>query len=666
MAKLTQVLDDLYQYKTSLGNVGLGNDIIAFGEAMTDANATNADKVEAFLTLANSILAKASEGGILGNAYAVQTSAILFQKQVVDYSQERSIPNFADVIQSFGTFISVIGNGLGEASIVGKRIEVAGLIINVYGIAVSRAYDFGNSLDLYDWWQSVTQTDAKREAEIYATGLARSLDPTFTEATAKVFIDGSKSSDFGIGESVEYIKNIRKLLGLGTEFTATTANDVYEAVQTTRAAIQTLFGDSDFQISVSTNARTELPAFLSLYYLVPFSIKSTDAGAMDTLYNLHAIIADQWNADRNLTAEQIQNGEANFSDQYLADRAAMLGWVLKSNLDDTFGRADGLEAIYEDKESGINLSPIIASNTPKFIFGNIDSNAITGGNKTDHLYGMGGNDEINGGDGNDYLEGNAGQDTLNGEAGNDTLIGGTEVDILDGSTGNDDALNGQGGDDYLRCVIKLLSASLMRVCQPCPSDLKYASTSASKRIPVYTLGKAALGRPGLRLVSNSVATSLPTKFANTSAAGLNCFKSCNVTSRTSPAALVNGLWIFISRYLSFVSTTQTNHSNTASNRRKTQHMQALIEIAKSHQSLLRISVTAIYSNTCRLPIKIDHTIKRQLTLSLVFYRLSCIECYNHINYCIYNNCVCQTSTLSLKKCKWIQAAANDNKWRVPA
>ena len=419
-----------------------------------------------------------------------------------------------------------------------------------------------------------------------------------------------------------------------------------------------------------SEARNDLGSFLSLYYLTPFALKPNGAGATDTLYQLHAAIADKWNDDRNLTEKQIANGAANFSDQYLADRAAMLKWVLKSNLDDTYGRAAGLEAIYEDKASGINLSPIIVSNTPMVKFGANDADAIGGSNKADDLYGGGGDDSINAGEGNDYLEGGAGADTLNGGKGNDTLLGGAGNDTLTGDAevdilvGGDDYLNG-GEGNYLRCAIKLLSASLMRVCQPCPSDLKYASTSASRRIPVYTLGKAALGRPGLRLVSNSFATSLPTKLANTSAAGLNCFKSCNVTSRTSPAALVNGLWIFISRYLSFVSTTQTNHPNTASNRGKTQHMQALNQITQSHQSLLWVRVTNINSNACSLPIKIDHFVKRQLTLSQVFSRLSCIEINNHGNYCIYNNYVCQTNVLPSKKVRWIEAA-NDNKWSLAA
>ena len=177
---------------------------------------------------------------------------------------------------------------------------------------------------------------------------------------------------------------------------------------------------------------------------MPFSIKPTDAGAMNTLYNLHATIADQWNADRNLTPEQIANGEANFSDQYLADRAAMLGWVLKSNLEDTSGRADGLNAIYVDIASGTNLSPIIVSNTPKYIFGsnNADTGttAMNGGTKADHLYGMGGNDTINGGNGNDYIEGGADDDTLNGGEDADQLYGGAGQDTLNGDDGADNCM----------------------------------------------------------------------------------------------------------------------------------------------------------------------------------------------------------------------------------
>ena len=381
-----------------------------------------------------------------GSGPALLSAGESFGIDVAKFSDNQTPELFINMVQSFGGLVEATGDAMGGP--VGGRVALAGIVIAFYGNTLEAAYTFSsnNPVDVYGWWQSITQTDAKREAEIYAAGLARSLDPAFADATAKVFIDGSKSHDLGIEESVEYIKNIRQLLGLGTEFTAATANDVFSAVQESNVAIHTLYGTSKFQISGVSNARNDLSAFLSLYYLIPFSIKPTDAGAMDKLYQLHAAIADQWNDDRNLTPEQIANGEANFSEQYLADRAAMLGWVSKSNLDDTAGRADGLEAIYEDKASGINLSPLIVSNTPKFVFGASDADAIAGSNQADHLYGGGGDDSINAGDGNDYLEGNTGGDTLNGEKGNDTLLGGAGNDTLKGGEGNDQLIGGAGND----------------------------------------------------------------------------------------------------------------------------------------------------------------------------------------------------------------------------
>ena len=117
----------------------------------------------------------------------------------------------------------------------------------------------------------------------------------------------------------------------------------------------------------------------------------------------------------------------------------MLNWQNLINEKDTannnplgYQTTSGQGLHFEDKPSAIIIDiNKILTNRQNYIFGDIDSNAITGGNKTDHLYGMGGNDIVNGGEGNDYLEGNAGQDTLNGEAGNDTLLGGA---------GNDDYL----------------------------------------------------------------------------------------------------------------------------------------------------------------------------------------------------------------------------------
>ena len=155
----------------------------------------------------------------------------------------------------------------------------------------------------------------------------------------------------------------------------------------------------------ASEARSDLGLFLSLYYLTPFALKTDGSiAAYVQLTIANPDLTTQFKDDKLLTPEQRANGAANFSDQYLADRAALLKWVLKSNANDTFGRAEGLEAIYEDKASGINLSPIIVSNTPMVKFGASDADAIAGSNQADHLYGGGGDDILTGGAGDNQIK----------------------------------------------------------------------------------------------------------------------------------------------------------------------------------------------------------------------------------------------------------------------
>ena len=208
----------------------------------------------------------------------------------------------------------------------------------------------------------------------------------------------------------------------------------------------------------STEARTDLGAFLSLFYLTPFALKVEDAGARDLLYAVHQSLADKWNDDRNLTAEQIANGEANFSDMYLADRAAMLTWKIKLNKEDFanpnngFGYQSGTQGQhFEDAGTGtsIDINKQL-SNLRNFKFGSgTTTDTLAGGDNDDHLYGMGGDDTLNGGKGNDWLEGGANADTLNGDEGTDTLYGGTGDDTLTGGTGTDYLYGGKDEDKYI-------------------------------------------------------------------------------------------------------------------------------------------------------------------------------------------------------------------------
>ena len=201
--------------------------------------------------------------------------------------------------------------------------------------------------------------------------------------------------------------------------------------------------------SSGSEARTDFSAFLSLFYLTPFTLKTNNAAANNLLLAANSALGDKWTDDYNLNSEDLQNGKANFSDMYLADRAAMLGWVLKSNLADTAGRADGLNATYIDKTSGINLGPILNPNSiQQFVFGDGSAETIAGSGMNDHLYGGAGSNTLSGSDGNDYIEGGADNDTLNGDAGNDTLIGGAGNDTLTAGEGNDQLKGGEGLDVY--------------------------------------------------------------------------------------------------------------------------------------------------------------------------------------------------------------------------
>jgi len=204
----------------------------------------------------------------------------------------------------------------------------------------------------------------------------------------------------------------------GGDFTIrSTFFDSYFALQA-NASYKALTGKLtiDTAIPTATEARADLGAFLCLYYLTPFALKITDAAALNSLYETHQTIADLWNADRNLSPEQITNGEANFSDTYLTDRAAMLSWAMKLNSEDFVDPNNGFGYItdapsqhFEDRSSGqvIDINQISADKR-YFIFGEnigpIHADTLIGSDNSDHLYGMGGNDQVNGGDGNDQLK----------------------------------------------------------------------------------------------------------------------------------------------------------------------------------------------------------------------------------------------------------------------
>ena len=216
--------------------------------------------------------------------------------------------------------------------------------------------------------------------------------------------------------------------------------------------------------TLSTKAKTDFAAFLSLNALSPVVISTSDATAIARLKQANPLVAQQWDADSQLTAAQRAQGQASFSDVYLLDRQAMLqGLVSQNILDKSYdiplpGKVNA-NYTYTDFASNQVIkfkgtaSNATAQESQQVMFGNDLDNGLVGSDASaaglgDHLYGGAGNDYIVAKAGDDYLEGNTGDDTLNGGDGQDTLLGGTGDDKLDGGKDSDILNGGAGTDTY--------------------------------------------------------------------------------------------------------------------------------------------------------------------------------------------------------------------------
>jgi len=227
--------------------------------------------------------------------------------------------------------------------------------------------------------------------------------------------------------------------------------------------------------TLADEARSDFGAFLSLVNLTTFAFKANDATAASVLKNINSTnseLALQWAEDNTLTSEERASGEANYSDLWLADRAAMLSWIIKRNTADAVnGDSSEPQAVFIDNVTNTTINVgagrAVELTKARYIFGDNDAEVLTGAEKADHLYGQGGADELYGQDSNDYLEGGAGADTLYGDKGSDILYGGegadkltggegvdrlyggADNDILEGGLGNDLLIGGAGTDTYV-------------------------------------------------------------------------------------------------------------------------------------------------------------------------------------------------------------------------
>ncbi len=149
---------------------------------------------------------------------------------------------------------------------------------------------------------------------------SRTLESSL-DALRTLLMDGRIATDIArrtaVGDREVFYTNLQALQN-GSAYTALSGSAAIRLLDATPAAI------------LADQARTDFGNFLALNYLIPFTL----TGADSVLTPIHQTRHDAWQADRDLTPEQRRAGQATYTDEWHADRAAMLGWLLKANAAD--------------------------------------------------------------------------------------------------------------------------------------------------------------------------------------------------------------------------------------------------------------------------------------------------------------------------------------------
>ncbi len=288
----------------------------------------------------------------------------------------------------------------------------------------------------------------------------RQLDPSLTDMAMTALLKGASAT---LAPSVETVLDaLRKAILGPLSGSALTPTDQSEKFFENLLALQVddrfsglagqlLLRPADANLRAA--ARNDFSALIALQELSPIWISGKTATADATL-------ATFWQSTRaaDYAAWQVDKATANpetFTDQWISDRAAMLGAMVERNKIDADKVIGTTNTDYFDTLSNTTVAQRIngislnaAAN--RVAFGSDQADPLNGTDNAigDRLYGGAGNDALDGKGGNDYLEGNSGNDDLRGGEGQDTLLGGTDNDTLDGGAGVDILKGGQGTDTY--------------------------------------------------------------------------------------------------------------------------------------------------------------------------------------------------------------------------
>lgn len=264
---------------------------------------------------------------------------------------------------------------------------------------------------LIDNHSMVKLSDVFAVKQIFVT-----LMPTISDTQSDSFLEAASNQ---FPDSLEKaIDGIRKVLGLS----GSTVTEDRESLYANLKALADLFAEPNGALrafagrftlslpstSLVTTAKTDFVAFLNLNALSPVSITTIDEAAISALKAANPTLATAWTTDYNARLRGDTTKVFDYSDNWYADRAAMLAAVVRANqqdVADTAGLivpgATGMRYldVATNREVNTGLVGDNYSEKRQTLFGgdgNDGADKLTGKGLADRIYGGAGDDQING------------------------------------------------------------------------------------------------------------------------------------------------------------------------------------------------------------------------------------------------------------------------------
>jgi hypothetical protein len=252
--------------------------------------------------------------------------------------------------------------------------------------------------------------------------LLESLDTGLTTERYKSLLAGAATGTAGSYEGI--VGALRGLIaGNGSALPIGNAQReaLYQALYGVQTSSASLAGKVRINLGskdLAAKARNDFSALASLITLSPIVLNGLD-GTLDTqLKTTWGQTYADWQTDKSMSVADREAGKETYTDKLIADRSAMLGWMIRRNElnENNVSPGYGVQGMhYKDVATGTEFDLGLPDNVVikrQTQFGSDVADTINGNALDDHLYGGAGADTLNGLGGADYLEGNAGVDRL--------------------------------------------------------------------------------------------------------------------------------------------------------------------------------------------------------------------------------------------------------------